>query len=193
MSRLRLLFACSLPTLLTACATPLLGPGCTRFGHDGQICLLPPAALPALEGSRMVKVVHDGHEDAFLGVLHIDAKELHLAGFSLFGTSLFQVHFDGVQATSVPAGGDLKPEMLVAMLELALADPKLLQDRLHGLALVVNNQGSVETREVTESGRLIAHLERRGSSPADAGIRIDIPPASLSVEMSPIGSAPVQP
>lgn len=193
MSWLRLVLACALPALLTACATPLLGPECTRFGHDGQICLLPPTALPELEGSRMVKVVHGGHEDAFLGVLHIDAKDLRLAGFSLFGTSLFELSFDGTRSTMVPAGGDLKPEMLVAMLELALADPKLLQDRLHGLTLVVTDQAGVEIRDLNESGHPIARLERHGTSLADADIHIDIPPAGLSVEISPLGSAPVQP
>jgi len=193
MRRLRLVLACALPALLTACATPLLGPECTRFGHDGQICLLPPAALPALEGSRMVKVVHGGREDAFLGVLHIDAKDLRLAGFSLFGTSLFELSFDGTRSTMVPAGGDLKPEILVAMLELALADPKPLQDRLHGLTLMVTDQAGVETRDLSESGHPIAHLERHGASLTDADIRIDIPPAGLTVEMSPIGGTPVQP
>ncbi len=190
---LRLPLVCGLTLMLAACATPLLGPECTRFGRDGQLCLLPPASLPALEGSRMVKVVHDGREDAFMGVLHIDPQDLRLAGFNLFGTSLFQLEFDGSKVTSVPAGGALKPEMLVAMLELALADPKLLQDRLHGLALSAVVADGVETREVHEGSELIAHIEKRGTDLAESDIRIDIPPVKVSVEMSPLGAAPAQP
>lgn len=191
--KLRGLLACGLALLLAACATPLLGPECTRFGHDGQLCLLPPAALPAVEGSDMVKVVHDGHEDAFMGALHIDSHDLRLAGFSLFGTSLFELEFDGAAVTSVPAGGALKPELLVAMLQLALADPTQLRDRLHGLRLTVSVAAGVETREVHEGGELIAHIEKRGASLAESDIRIDIPPVKVSVEMSPLGTAPAPP
>ena len=190
-ARLGLMFA--LPALLTACATPLLGPECTRFGRDGQLCLLPPAALPAVEGSHMVKVVHDGREDAFMGLLHIDAQDLRLAGFSLFGTSLFNLDFDGSKVTSVPAQGDLRPDMLVAMLELAIADPADLRGRLHGLTLQVREEGGAEIREVYEGERLIAHLEKRGASLAESEIRIDIPPVKVSVELTPLATAPAQP
>lgn len=192
MNALRPLLACGLPLLLAACATPLLGPECVRFGRDGQLCLLPPAALPAVEGSHLVKVTHDSHEDAFMGLLHIDAQQLRLVGLTLFGTSLFELSFDGSHASSVPAQSPLHPDMLAAMLELAIADPKLLQERLHGMTLAVSGQGGVETRDLSESGRLIAHIERRGASLADADIRIDIPPAKVSVEMSPLNT-PAQP
>jgi len=34
-------------SLLAGCASLPLAPGCTRLGHDGVFCPLPPAALPA--------------------------------------------------------------------------------------------------------------------------------------------------
>ncbi len=80
--------------------------------------------------------------------------------------------------------------MLVAMLELAIADPKLLTDRLHGLSLTVDSAGGVETREVREGDLLIAHIEKRGASLEASDIRIDIPPLKVSVEMSPLDAAP---
>ena len=193
MNAVRLGLALTLPVLLAACATPLLGPECTRFGRDGQLCLLPPAALPAVEGSHMVKVLHAGHEDAFMGLLHIDARDLRLAGFSLFGTSLFNLDFDGSKVTSVPTQDYLQPELLVAMLELAIADPAELQGRLHGLTLQVRTDGGAEIREVYEGDRLIAHLEKRGAGLAESEIRIDIPPAKVSVEMTPLAAAPAPP
>lgn len=184
---------CVLLAALGACATTPLEPGCTRFGRDGQLCLLPPASLPPVEGSHLIKVVHDGQEDAFTGLLHIDAHDLRLAGFSLFGTSLFDIEYDGVTAKSVPAQGSLKPDMLVAMLELAIADPALLQDRLHGLTLKVSSAGDTRIRDVSEGERLIAHIEESGTPLAESTIRILIPPYKISVEMTPMGGTPAQP
>lgn len=175
-----------LPLLLAGCTTPLLGPGCTHFGRDGQLCLLPPAALPPVEGSHMVKVTHDGQEDAFLGLLHIDSSKLELAGFSLFGTSLFDLTYDGTTVTSVPKDSKLKPETLVAMLELSLADPKLLQERLHGLILKTATDGMQEKRDLFEGDRLIAHLERNLAPLDQATLHIDIPPLGVEVEMTPL-------
>ncbi|HEV2331603.1 MAG TPA: DUF3261 domain-containing protein [Gammaproteobacteria bacterium] len=183
MRRLALLL---LPLLFAGCATPLLGPGCTPFGRDGQLCLLPPAALPPLEGSHMVKVTHDGQEDAFLGLLHIDSRKLELAGFSLFGTSLFDLTYDGTTVTSVPVDSKLKPEMLVAMLELSLADPKLLQGRLHGLTLKTASDGNLEERDVYEGDELIVHLQRDLKPLDQATLSIEIPPRGIKVEVTPL-------
>ena len=188
--RLACLFA--LAALLAGCATTPLGPGCTRFGREGQLCLLPPASLPAVEGSHLIEVEHEGQEDAFMGLLHIDAHDLRLAGFSLFGTSLFNIEYDGENLKSAPAQGSLKPDMLVAMLELAIADPALLQERLHGLSLNVSSADGRQLRDVSESGRLIAHIEESGTPLADATIRIEIPPLNVTVEMTPMDSAPVR-
>lgn len=190
MRRLALLL---LPLLLTGCATPLLGPGCVRFGRDGQLCLLPPAALPPVEGSHMVKVIHDGEEDAFLGLLHIDSRRLELAGFNLFGTSLFDLTYDGTTVTSVPPDSALKPETLVAMLELSIADPKLLQERLHGLTLKTTTDGAQEKRDLYEGDRLVAHLERNLVPLDRSTLNIEILPLRINVEMTPLpgnGSAP---
>ena len=48
-------------------------------------------------------------------------------------------------------------------------------------------------REVSEGDRLIAHMQENGEPLAEATIRIQIPPLKISVEMTPMGSAPVQP
>lgn len=192
MKPMRLILPCVALMLLAGCATTPLGPGCTRFGRDGQLCLLPPAALPPVEGSHLIKVIHDGQEDAFTGLLHIDARDLRLAGFSLFGTSLFNIEYDGETVKSASAQGSLKPDMLVAMLELAIADPALLQERLHGLTLKVSSAGDIRIRDVSEGSRLIAHIEESGATLAEATIRIQIPPLKVSVEMTPMDGAPVK-
>lgn len=192
MNAARLLLLGMLVASLAGCATTPLGPGCRRFGRDGQLCLLPPASLPPVEGSHLIKVVHDGQEDAFTGLLHIDAHDLRLAGFSLFGTSLFNIEYDGETVKSVPAQASLKPDMLVAMLELAIADPALLQARLHGLTLKVSSVDGMRIREVSEGARLIAHIEESGTPLAEATIRIQIPPLKVSVVMTPMADASVQ-
>ena len=183
-----------LPLLLLAgCTTPLLGPGCTRLGRDGQLCLLPPAALPPVEDSHMVKVMHDGGEDAFLGLLHIDSRKLELAGFSLFGTSLFDLTYDGTKVTSVPADSKLKPGMLVAMLELSIADPKLLQGRLHGLALRTSTNETLEKRDLYEGNRLVAHLERNLKPLDQSTLSIEIPHYGVKVEITPLAGGKTVP
>ena len=175
-----------LPLLLAGCATPLLGPDCTRFGRNGQLCLLPPASLPPVEGSHMVKVTHDGEEDEFVGLLHIDSRKLELAGFSLFGTSLFDLSYDGDTLTSVPKDSKLKPETLVAMLELSIADPILLQERLHGLTLKTATDGMQQKRDLYEGDRLIAHLQRNLVPLDRSTLSIEIPPLGVKVEMTPL-------
>ena len=178
--------------LLAACATPL-PPDCTAFGRNGGVCLLPPASLPAVEGSHLVKVTRDGQQDAFMGLLRIDARSLQLAGFSLFGTSLFDIVYDGQAVTSRPEQPALKPDMLVVMLELAIADPALLQARLHGLTLTTGARDGLQLRDVYERGRLIVHIEESAGPLESARLRIDVPPLKLSVEMTPMPGGAASP
>lgn len=176
----------SLAVLLAACASAPPQSGCAPVGRDGQLCLLPPSALPAVDASHVVTVTRAGKQDTFLGRLHIDARALRLAGFSLFGTNLFTLEYDGQTITHHPEQMSLHPELLVVMLEIALADPAALQSRLHHLTLTVNESGDMQTRELFESGHLIARIEETGRPLAAARIRIAIPPANLSVQLTPL-------
>ncbi|MGH8372913.1 MAG: DUF3261 domain-containing protein [Gammaproteobacteria bacterium] len=189
----RNLIALALLVLLSACATAPLAPNCTRIGHDGQFCMLAPASLPAVTATHLISVQHDGREDTFMGQLQIDSHALRLAGFSLFGTSLFTIEYDGRRIVRQPAKLDLHPELLVAMLELALADPAALRDRLHNLTLKLDTTGDTQTRELFENGHLIARIERTGTPLADAHLSIAIPLAKLSVRMTPLDDSKAQP
>ncbi|MFI4967103.1 MAG: DUF3261 domain-containing protein [Gammaproteobacteria bacterium] len=171
--------------LLTGCATPLL-PDCTRFGRDGQVCLLPPASLPALDATHLVTVTRDGQPDIFLGQLHIDDQSLRLAGSSLFGTGLFTLSYDGHVITSEPANPGLHTDTLVVMLELALVDPALLKPQLHDLDMDVTTDAHGETRDISEHGHLIVHIERSAGPLTQAKLKIDIPPLKVSVDMKPM-------
>lgn len=173
---------------LAGCATLPAAPGCTSLGH-GQFCLLPPAALPPVEASHLVSITREGQQNTFLGLLHIDAHDLRLAGFSLFGTSLFNLDYDGQYLTARPAQTDWRPDMLVAMLELTLADPAALRTHLHNLTLQVSETGRAETRELFDGGRLVARIVNSGGPLSQARIRIEIPAAQLSVRMTPVASA----
>ena len=176
----------ALLVLLSGCATPLL-PDCTRFGRDGQVCLLPPAALPKLDAVHMVTVTRDGRPDSFMGQLHIDEKDLRLAGSSLFGTGLFTLSYDGRRIQAQPDDPDLHAGTLVVMLELALADPAALQPRLHGLELTVSETPQGEVRDVSEADHAIVHILRGKGPLPEAPLSIDIPPLKLSVSMQPLG------
>jgi hypothetical protein len=171
--------------LLTGCATPLL-PDCTRFGRDGQVCLLPPASLPTLDATHLVTVTRDGRPDTFLGQLHIDANILRLAGSSLFGTGLFTLSYDGHAITSEPQNPELHADTLVVMLELALADPAQIKPQLHDLDMKVSSDAEGETRDISERGHLIVHIERSAGPLTQARLKIDIPPLKVSVDMKPM-------
>jgi len=174
--------------LLAGCVTPLL-PGCTRFGRSGQVCLAPPAELPPVDAVHLVSVTRDGHTDTFLGQLHIDAKALHLAGSSLFGTGLFTLSYDGTQVTVQPDESQLPADKLVVMLELALLPPEQLRPRLHELDLAVSQDGADEIRDVSERGHLIVHIVRGPGPLAEAPLQMDVPPLKLSVKMTAAGAA----
>lgn len=175
----------ALAALLASCVTAP-PPGCTALGRDAAVCLLPPAALPALDASHIVEIDHDGRQDTFMGLLHVDATALRLAGLTLFGTGLFTIEYDGSTVTSRPEYAGFKADILVVMLELAIADPARLQDRLHDLTLQVTAGDHVERRDVYEHGRLVAHIETTAGPLAAAHIHIDIPPLKVSVDMMPI-------
>ena len=170
---------------LPACATPLL-PDCTRFGRDGQVCLLPPSALPKLDATHLVTVTREGQPNNFLGQLHIDDQVLRLAGSSLFGTGLFDVSYDGKTLKAEPDDPQLHADTLVVMLELALADPAEIKPRLHGLDMTVNSTGAGETRDISERGQPIVHIERSAGPLAQATLKIEIPPLQVSVKMDPM-------
>ncbi|HEX6550030.1 MAG TPA: DUF3261 domain-containing protein [Gammaproteobacteria bacterium] len=179
--------------LLSACATAPVAPGCTRIGHDGQFCLLAPALLPPLTATHLVTVQHDDREDTFMGQLQIDSHALRLAGLSLFGTSLFTLEYNGHIIIKHPAQMDLHPELLVAMLELALADPAALRPRLQNLSLNLSQSGDSQIRELFEHGHLIARIVKTAGPLTDAHIDIAIPLAKLAVRMSPLDDHKHQP
>jgi len=178
----------ALAALLAACATAP-PPGCTALGRDAAVCLLPPAALPAVDASHIVTVTHDGGQDTFMGLLHIDASALRLAALSLFGTGLFIIEYNGSAVTSRPEYAGFRPDILVVMLELAIADPARLQERLHNLRLTTGAGDRVQRRDLYEGERLVAHIETTEGPLAAAHIHIDIPPLKVSVDMTPVPDA----
>ncbi|MDE1886881.1 MAG: DUF3261 domain-containing protein [Gammaproteobacteria bacterium] len=179
--------------LLTGCASVPLAPGCTRLGPDGVFCALPPAALPAVSANHVVRVTHAGQSQTFLGRLQIDAHHLRLAGLSLFGTTLFTLDYDGQQLTSHSAGGSLRPELLLAMLELTVAPARELPPQLHNLSLRVSTAGDRQVRALWNHGRLIARIEKSTGPLNQAHISIVIPGAKLSLQLTPLDATGATP
>ncbi|MBU6420831.1 MAG: DUF3261 domain-containing protein [Gammaproteobacteria bacterium] len=175
--------------LLAGCASLPPAPGCTRLGPDGVFCALPPAALPAVSATHLVTVTHAGESQSFIGRLQIDDRHLRLAGLSLFGTELFTLDYDGRQLTSHSAGGKLRPELLLAMLELTLAPAAELPPQLRNLSLSVSTEGQRQVRELTSHGRLVARIEISGSRLSTADINIVIPSAQLALQLAPLAAA----
>lgn len=182
-----------LALLCSGCATLPSGPGCVKIGPAGAACLLPPAALPAVQAQHIVTVNHDGKQDTFLGNLSIDHNALRLAGASLFGTHLFTITWDGATIVAEPANAKLRPELVVAMLEVALADPEMLRPHLYGLTLKLGHDADGSGfRELFEHGHLVARIAIGTGPLAKAHLRINVPPAHLTLSLAPLtdGGAP---
>ncbi|HET7370356.1 MAG TPA: DUF3261 domain-containing protein [Gammaproteobacteria bacterium] len=173
--------------LIAGCATMERLPGCIKVGPWGQVCPLPPAALPAVDANHIITVTRDGNSQTFLGRLHIGPDALRLAGFSLFGTHLFTISYDGGAVTALPPDIDLHPELVIAMLEAGLATPDEIRPRLHGLTLTVSRTADTEVRELHERGHLVARITRTGAPLAAARVDIEIPPAKLELRLTPVG------
>ena len=188
MKRLPVLFLPSL-ALFAGCAVTPVAPDCTPFGRSGQVCLLAPAALPAMNASHLISITRDGQRDTFMGLLQIDEHKLQLLGSSLFGTTLFSIEYDGHAIKSAPQNTAWHPDMLVVMLELALADPARLEGRLHDLTLKISDAGQMQVRELYEHDHVIARIEKTGGSLEQAHIHIDIQPLNLSVQITPLDGA----
>ncbi|MGH8378687.1 MAG: DUF3261 domain-containing protein, partial [Gammaproteobacteria bacterium] len=172
---------------VAGCAS-LPPPNCVAFSR-GQFCLLPPAMLPALDGVRMVTIEHDGKKQMFIGQLHIDAQAIRLAGSSLFGPSLFTVSYDGHALKSEPAGGPQRADLLIAMLELVMADQRDLQTAMQDLTLTQTVAANgMRVRELFQRDRLVAHIEISAGPLTQASIRFNIPPAHVSVWMQPLAN-----
>lgn len=170
-----------------ACASLPKGPGCVQIGPRGAACLLPPAALPPVQAQHVVTVEHDGRKDAFLGQLGIDGQALRLAGASLFGTHLFSITWDGQAISVVPPREAMRPELILAMLQLALAPPERLRPQLHGLDLVVSDEADGgQSRELYQHGRLVAHIHKTAGPLAQAALSISIPPADMNLDLEPM-------
>jgi Protein of unknown function (DUF3261) len=168
------------------CASAPVAPGCVPMGRTGQVCLLEPAALRAARAAHIVEIHRNGREDVFVGQLQINAHALRLAGTSLFGTTLFSILYDGHSIQVQPPQADVHADMLLAMLELSLADPAVLRDRLHNLRLEVKAAQNAQVRELFEHGRLIARIRRSDAPLAEAQINIEIPADDMYLHMTPV-------
>lgn len=189
MVRLRCL--CWLPVLLVAaCAAVPRGPGCVAVGPRGSMCLLPPAALPATNVDHLVSVRHGDRTRQFVGRLHIDNRRLELAASSLFGIPLFTISFDGETVRAVPMQKGLPANLVVVVLETALADPARLRPHLTGLTLDVSHSNAGQTRILSENGREVARIERSNGPLAKAHMTIHILPAHTTLTLTPLETTP---
>lgn len=161
-------------------------PDCVKIGPVGAVCPLPPTALPAVQASHIVTITRGAEKQTFLGRLAIDSQALRLAGASLFGTHLFTITWDGHAIVSQPPEPKMRPDLVVAMLQLALADPAKMRPRLHRMVLKLARDGDSDVRELYEHGHLVARIERRGTPLATAHLFIQIPQAGLTLRLDPL-------
>lgn len=163
---------------------------CVTIGPYGSICLLPPENLPATRARHLVSINRNGQSNTFLGRLRIGNDALRLAGASLFGAHLFTITWNGRAIVSRPQGRDMHPRMIIAMLQVALANPALLKPHLYGMELKITRRDGTELRRLLERGHLVARIEIHGSRPAAAQFDIQVPPVKLELHLEPLRESP---
>jgi hypothetical protein len=187
MRRLRPIVLSLLTIALAACASlPAHRADCVAFTHGAGMCLLPPSALPAVEAAHLVQLDGANRHESFIGHLHIDHATQRMAALSLFGSHLFTVSWDGHAIDGGAANAKLKPAMLVAMLQLAVADPAVLRTQLYGFALSEQTTPDHSLRELRRHGQLAVRIERRGATLATSTLDISVPRAQLHLHLKPL-------
>jgi hypothetical protein len=159
---------------------------CISIGRNGSFCPLAPAKLPAVQVVDMIEFNHGGRREVFLGQLQTDAGAMRFAATTLFGTSLFTITYDGRQVRNSPPHTNTHADLLVAMLELSLASPKILQAQLHNLSLQVHADQDGQVRELYEQGRLVARIALSGTVPDKMHVSVQLPLENISIRITPI-------
>ncbi len=173
-----------LPVLIAGCAS-LPANHCTTIGKKGEFCLLPPADLPEIQALNMFDIRSDRRQEIFIGQLQIDANAIRFAANTMFGTNLFSIIYDGKTLVSSPQHVNLHAERLVAMLELSIAPPTILENRLRDLRMQVYENNGNQARELFEHGNLIVHIEISNSTRGNM-ISIQLPLEHISIRITPL-------
>lgn len=187
-----LLTSCtSLPTTRSSTICPTLRGGIT-------FCLLKPSQLPTGEARNMVRIKQGDKTSTFIGVLSITDKMLSLHGLSPMGLQLFQLQYDGydihfsspvsvlpestLSKSELPNPNIPRPDLLIALLQLMMADIQLLNQKLVGDAVITQNEAG--TQRLLRSGdNKIIIIRRRGDRDLKTGYSVSIPAADLQVEL----------
>ncbi|MDE2345752.1 MAG: DUF3261 domain-containing protein [Gammaproteobacteria bacterium] len=137
----------------------------------------------------MIEIRHGGHQEVLLGQLQTDADEMRFAATTLFGTSLFSIIYDGKQIRSLPPDASLHADLLVAMLELSLAPPGILESHLYNLSLQVHADANSQVRELYEQGRLVARIALSGTAPENMHVDVRLAPENISINVIPVSES----
>lgn len=184
-------YAAVLALLVGALSACVSLPGqvpCVSFGPGAGLCLLAPAELPAVDAAHVISFKHDEDEQSFIGQTHVDSHSLKLATSSLLGPSIFSVRYDGHTIETQPADGPWHADLLLASLEMALASKEALAPALHGLTLQQIDTADGYRRDILRGQELMAHIDVSGP-PAARSVRIDFPPAHITVSLRPLPAA----
>lgn len=166
------------------------GTPCVALGLGQQFCLLPPTKLPVLTASHIVEYKHGTEVQSFLGQMLTDGHHFTLVTASLLGPTLFTVDFNGARIVTTPAEGPWHGDLLLALMELALADEKDLAPALKGLSLKQTPVGAGWQREVYSGERLLVSVDTDKPSFPSAQVRIEIPSEQVTVTLQPIPESP---
>lgn len=171
--------------LVAGCATAP-GPNCVRLSASGFFCLLPPAALPARDGTALVTVARKDVTRHFVGQLSITQRKLTLALYNLAGVPVATLHWDGRKAMiDAPEKPPMKARQLTALLELSLAKPTTLDKALYGLHLTTRAGATKQERRLRAGRTLVA----RAITSKEGNMHIRVPRLDLDITLEPVKKA----
>lgn len=167
--------------LLTGCFTLGAARDCAALGAGARQCLLPPGALHALGAStRSVAFRRGAASELWIMQIEADDARTLLVVSDPLGLPRFSLRHDagGLHVEPEAALAHADATRLLALLELAHADPAALRRSLHGAELTLGDDGGRHWRELRVGGALRARAEIEGDR-----VTLRVPALDLEVKV----------
>lgn len=172
--------------LLAACAHRP-DEGCVVPAAGVRYCLLAPGAMAGDGNPRLVHVAGPEVDRYLVSQANATNDALVLAASTLLGQPLFEIHYtrdsDGRARIEMrPDDAPARAGWLLAMLQLAYAEPAALNGALSGARL----QADGDARRVVRNEQVLVNIERH-----DGMLRIVLPGQSLRIDIRPLAGETV--
>lgn len=182
--------------LLSACAghhmgkdtlhqTPARNKICPQLDDNIAVCLLDPANLPQGTARHVVSLQYADKDRTFIGILTINQGMLRLRGLSPMGLKLFDLQYNGHSIQlHAPDNALPKPALLIALLQLMLAEPALLKKTLpESLQLNTRAIENGVKRVLRAGNEKIIIITTHGDTALTANYAVAVPALNMKLKL----------